>query len=76
MHNLKDTVTTICGIIIALSGGIYAADQAGIILPPKIVSFSVLAGIIATSVLAYFSGKNPNGSTKSPEQIADQMKLK
>lgn len=76
MKNLKDTVTTICGIIIALSGGIYAADQAGIVLSPKLVSGSVLAGILATSILAYFSGKNPNGTTKTPEQIEAQMKGK
>lgn len=76
MKNLKDTVTTICGILIALSGAVYAATQAGVILPPSIVQGAVLIGIVATSVLAYFTGKNPNGTKKSAEQITDQMKLK
>lgn len=74
MNNIKDTITTVCGLIIAISGGIVLAAHTNMIaISIQIVNGCLLAGIIATSVLSYFSGKNPNGTTKTTEQINAQM---
>lgn len=72
--NLKDTITTICGILILASGTILTLTQSGIILPTWLHSVGIAVGVIAGSVLAYFTGKNPNGTTKTDEQISAQQK--
>jgi len=74
MSNIKDTVATICGLVIAISGGIVLAVNTGmVVLAPVIVNYSILAGIVAGSILGFLTGKNPNGTTKTREQIKNQM---
>lgn len=72
MKNIKDTITTICGIVIAASGSVMALTQGGIVLPTSVTTTATALGIIALSVLGYFTGKNPDGSTKSAEQVEKQ----
>lgn len=74
MKNLKDKITTICGILILVSGTIMTLNQAGIILPTWLSSIGITIGVIAGSVLAYFTGKNPDGSVKTEVQINAQQK--
>lgn len=72
MTNLKDKVSTICGIIIALSGSVLTLEKAGIALPAAVTTGSAIAGAVALAILGYLTGKNPDGSAKSPEQVAQQ----
>lgn len=73
MKNIKDTLTTICGILIAASGAVMTINQTSPgFLPEKIVTIATVAGVAALSVLGYLTGKNPDGSTKSAEQVAKQ----
>lgn len=76
MKNLKDTVTTICGILIAVSGTVYTLTQAGIVLPTQVTTIATAVGIIAMAVLGYFTGKNPDGTKKTSDQIDAQLKSK
>lgn len=70
--NLKDKATNIAGILIAISGAIYGLVKAGIDIPQDIQTASVAAGIIGAAIISYFTGKNPDGSTKTADQVAAQ----
>lgn len=70
--NLKDRLTTIAGLILALSGTELLIEQNGIVVPSSISITCKALGIISGSVIAFLTGKNPDGSTKTPEQVAAQ----
>ena len=61
MKNLKDTVSTICGLIIALATTL---KLKGVVLPPTIDNILNIAAVLSIVVVGYLQGKNPNGSTK------------
>lgn len=70
MKNLKDILTTIAGFVILLSGTLLTIGEPTISL--EYLGYCKIAGVAAASVIAYLTGKNPDGSTKSVEQINDQ----
>lgn len=73
MRNLKDTVTTICSIVLIISGGILAAVSAGAVLPVYIVAGATASASISGGLIGYFTGKNPNGTTKQIDPSTGQQ---
>ena len=75
MKNLKDRLTTICGILILIFGaGTGVIWQVGIELPVWLsVSSLAIAGISA-AIISYLQGKNADGTTKKPSQLEAQKK--
>ena len=70
MNNLKDILSTICGVIIAICGaGTGLIWQLGITLPHWISVVAIALAGVAVIVLGLLQGKNPNGSTKTPTQV-------
>jgi hypothetical protein len=74
MENLKDRISTICGIILLISGCILTVSTAGVALPVVVTTYATLGASISGGVLAYLTGKNPDGSTKTASQINEQLK--
>lgn len=73
MPNLKDTVTTICGIIVAMATATGAAAEMWPDTIPKwILIIAFIAGGTAGGYALKLIGKNPNGTPKTPEQVAVQ----
>ena len=73
MNNIKDTVTTICGWITVVGGAVLGAQVAGqITLPTSIVGILGSVVAVALAVSQFLSGKNANGTTKTPSQVASQ----
>jgi hypothetical protein len=71
--NLKDVVTTTCAIVIAACAGVLGAEHAGQLqLSPTVSGILTLIPFIATAVIGVLTGKNPDGSTKSAEQVTNQ----
>lgn len=70
--NIKDTVTTICGILFVIGGAIASVATAGIALPAWLVSGSIVVATVSASIVAFLTGKNPNGTTKSEAQVVTQ----
>ena len=64
MKNLKDTVTTICGIIIAICGAILGLSVSGIALPTWVITVCTILSAIAAAINGVLIGRNPNGSVK------------
>lgn len=69
MNNLKDTVTTICGILFAVCGAVIGI-QTQVSLPAWLITAAVVIGAVCAAVTMYLTGKNPDGSKKTPDQAA------
>lgn len=64
MKNLKDTITNICSAILVVCGVVLAINQAGIVLPTWVNTVTTVAGIVATAVIGYLTGKDKDGKPK------------
>jgi hypothetical protein len=70
MKNLKDTVSTICGFIIAIAAGV---KLNGVVLPATIANILDGAAVLSIAIVGYLQGKNPNGSTKTIDPTTGQQ---
>jgi len=60
MKNLKDTATTICGFVFAISTTLLVVPS----LPGWVTTALGLAMAVSGAIIGVLTGKNPNGSTK------------
>jgi hypothetical protein len=69
MANLKDILTTVIGLVQLVGNIVIQAINTanGGTINWLSVGISVLIAVVL-----YFQGKNPNGSTKSDSQVAEQ----
>jgi membrane protein DedA with SNARE-associated domain len=58
--NIKDQVSNIAGLILAISGAIAGAGAAGIALPKELMTACILAAAVSGSVIGYLTGKPTN----------------
>ena len=66
LTNIKDWLSTICGIIIAICGaGTGLVWQLGITLPAWVSPTAIALAGLATIVLGYLQGKTADGKTKT-----------
>lgn len=72
MRNLKDKLSTICGIILAAAGIVLTLATGGLSLPPGVVTTATALAAISGGIIAYLTGKNPNGKTKTAQAIKTQ----
>lgn len=56
---MKDKITNVCGLAIAVSGGILTAEKAGVQLPSAITTSCILVSAVALATIGWFTGK-PN----------------
>lgn len=55
---MKNTVTNICGLIVAVGGAILTAHASGqITLPISVVTGIGIAVAVSTAIIGYFTGK-------------------
>lgn len=73
MKNLKDTLSTICAVLLVLSGVVVALPAQGVILPPIVSTIAIVVGAVAGAVIGILTGKNPNGSTKVIDPATGQQ---
>ena len=74
MQNLKWNVTTIIAVILIILGAVQTFLNANAGKPFDIFGCSIF---VLSAVASYFIGTNPNGSAKTPTQVAqanDQAK--
>lgn len=69
MKNLKDKATTVCGILALLCGGVITAQHAGVPIPPIVSAVAISVASVCGGVIAFLTGKNPDGSTKTSDQV-------
>ena len=73
MKNLKDIISTICGILVLISGLAVSLSAQGIVISPSLNSVFIIVGTVSASIIAYLTGKNPNGSTKTIDPDTGQQ---
>ena len=71
MENLKDTVSTICGVLFVICGAILGV-QTEVAMPKWIITTAVVVSAISAAITMYMTGKNPNGTKKTIEQVTKQ----
>lgn len=71
--NIKDKLSDICGVLLVISGCVLSVATAGVMIPVQIVTVATVAASVSGGVIAYLTGKNPDGTKKTQEQI-DKLK--
>ncbi len=75
MKNIKDTITTVCGIIMAVAASISGLDialtQAGYkdFLPSWVLPTSIVILGITGAINGFFIGKKSTGKTKNDNEL-------
>ena len=70
LSNIKDTLSTICGVLLAICIPVEALQLAGTIVLPSPISPILVAVIaICTGINAYLTGKAPNAAPKTDAQV-------
>lgn len=72
MKNLKDIATTIAGVMGFIAVAIVGLIAKGVVLPAWITTVGIICGALSPIILGYFGGKNADGTTKTPEQLASK----
>lgn len=66
--NWKDTLSSICGLIILISATM-ATISTQVVLPSWVLTASIIAGAMATTLVSWLTGKNPNLTSKTMRQV-------
>ena len=69
MSNIKDWLSTLCGIDFLAGGAIVAISLSGVKLPTWLVGLGATLVAASGAVAKVLQGKNPDGSTKTPTQV-------
>lgn len=72
MNNIKDTFSTIAGVMGAIGAAIIALPTQGIVVPTWLLALGGVFVAVSVVVIGYFNGKTAEGKTKSPELLIDQ----
>lgn len=75
MKNLKDTLTTICGVLGLICGVIVTLPLDGAIITPTLKTIAGAIASLSIAIIGFMSGKNPNGSTKVIDPATGQQDL-
>jgi len=65
MSRIKDTLTTIAGIIGGISAAVFALTTQGITVPSIVLTVAGVLGAISIGIIGFYNGKNADGSKKS-----------
>jgi len=57
---MKDKITNICGLAIAICGSVKIAETQGVVLPPIVDSVLILIGAISLGLIGFYTGKPNN----------------
>ncbi|MFO7446214.1 MAG: hypothetical protein R6W90_07590 [Ignavibacteriaceae bacterium] len=71
MNNIKDTLTTIFGLIGAVSTALLAVPS----IPEGIKVAAGIGAAVSVAVIGYFNGKTADGKTKSNTEVDQQKRL-
>jgi hypothetical protein len=72
MQDIKNIATTIAGVLGALGVAIGTVAAQGIALPEWLLVVAGACTALSVAILGFFSGKNADGSSKTPAQLAEQ----
>lgn len=56
-QKIKDTLSNVCGALLAVSGAVIALQQQGVALPPGVVTGATITAALAGAIVAWLTGK-------------------
>jgi hypothetical protein len=71
MENFKDMATTICGLVFIVCTSLLGV-QTQVVLPKWVLTACIVGIAISGGLTMWLTGKNPDGSKKSIEQVVGQ----
>jgi len=74
--NIKDTLSTICGILFAIASGLVTASMSGISMPEWLPAIAGSVMAISGAIIGYLTGKAPSAAKKTESQVVDQNQLR
>ncbi len=69
--NIKDKLSTICGVLIAIGGGILVVGQT-VKLPEWLNAAAGAVMAVCTAIIGYLTGKTPAAKAKTSDQVVNQ----
>ncbi len=76
MIDIKSKISTVCGVIILVCGVVLALPLQGLVIPTGVTSIATIVLSICGGIIGVLTGKNPDGSSKTAEQVQKQMNEK
>lgn len=76
MKDLKNTVTTICALVIAICAAVIPVLEQGTWHPAWLITILGVIGAIAAAIIGIFTGRNADGTRKTNSQIEKQKNSK
>ena len=70
--NLKDKLSTICGLLAAVCGAILVAGQSGVTIPGWLNAVCGATSAVCLAIIGYLTGKTPAAKPKTINQVIDQ----
>jgi drug/metabolite transporter (DMT)-like permease len=70
--NIKDKLSTFCGILAAICGALLVAGESGVVLPGWLKATAGAVSAVCLAVIGYLTGKTPAAKPKSINQVIDQ----
>ena len=71
MSNIKDWLSTLCAAAFAIGTAIVGISLSGVKLPTWLVGLGATLIGVSGTIAKILQGKNPDGSTKTPTQVAE-----
>ena len=72
MTNIKDKLSTICGYLVVITGGLIGVSTI-VTFPPVLLAVLIATGSISGGIIGLLTGKNPNGTTKQIDPSTGQQ---
>jgi len=70
--NIKDKLSTFCGILAAVCGALLVAGESGVTLPGWLKATAGAVSAVCLAIIGYLTGKTPAAKPKSINQVIDQ----
>ena len=70
--NIKDKLSTFCGILAAICGALLVAGESGVTLPSWVKATAGAVSAVCLAIIGYLTGKTPAAEKKTISQVIDQ----
>lgn len=76
MKDWKNTISNILGIVVVILGALVTASQTGLTMPTWVITICTAGIPVCVAIIAVLTGKNPDLSSKTENQLNNAEKLK
>lgn len=67
--NLKNTLSTVFGLLAVVCGAVVSVATAGVALPALVVTIATVGGAVSVGIIGWLTGKAANASNKTDQAV-------